>query len=133
MPSRFFQDYNENTPITSNWLNGVNNFIFGSTGTNAQTSPAAWIRFNGTAGTVQQSYGVTSIVRNSAGNYTITFNQTLPQSANCYSISTNLLGQQAVVGETANSVTIETANAAGISTDVTIISVVVFGAYLPPF
>lgn len=133
MPSKTFQDFNQNTPITSQWLNGVNQFVFGSTAGQAVTSPAAWIRFNGTLGTVQQSYGITGIVRNSAGNYTVTYNQTLPNATNCYTITTNLPGGFFILSETQNSVTFEVVNSGGIPTDTTLISVVVFGAYLPPY
>lgn len=133
MPSSNFQDYNQNTPITSAWLNGVNQYIFGNTAGHAVTSPAVWIRFNGTLGTVQQSYGVAGITRNSAGNYTVTYNQTLPNIANCYVITTNLQGGFFVLSETATSVTFEVVNSGGIPTDTTLVSVVVFGAYLPPY
>ena len=133
MPSRNYQDYNQNTPITAAWLNGVNSFVFGSAGNNAQTSPLAWVRFNGTTGAIIQSYGVSTVTRNSAGNYTIQYGQTLTQATNCYNISSNLLGAQAVLSETTNSVTIETANSSFTPTDPTIVSVVVFGAYTPNF
>ena len=33
----------------------------------------AWVNFNGTDGTIRDSYNVSSVVRNSAGNYTINF------------------------------------------------------------
>ena len=133
MPSANFQDYNQNTPITAAWLNGVNAFVFGKAGNNALTSPVAWVRFDGTTGTILQSYGAAGLARNSAGNYTLTYSQTLAQSTNCYQITTNLLGQQAILSETTSSVTFEVANAGGVPTDTTIVCITVFGAYTPIF
>jgi hypothetical protein len=133
MPSQNFQDYNQNNPVTSTWLNGVNKFIFGLLGNNAQTSPLAWVRFNGTTGAIVQSYGVASVVRNGLGNYTVTFAQTLAQATNVYSISQNVLGMNGTIAETTNSVTFQTANTAGANVDPTAVSITVFGAYTPSF
>ena len=133
MPSVTFQDYNQNTPVTALWLNGINRFVFGTAGNNAQTSPAAWVRFNGTNGSVVQSYGVSQVTRNSVGNYTITFANPLPQVSNCYSIMTNVLGMSAVMAETTTTVTIETANSGGVLTDPPSVSFIMFGAYTPNF
>lgn len=133
MPSTTFIDYSQLTPITAAWLNGVNQFVYGLGGNNALTSPLAWIRFNGATGQIVQSYGVSGLVRNSAGNYTVTYDQTLAQASNCYQITSNLLGQNSILAETNNSVTIEIANPSGVATDTTIVCLVVFGAYLPAF
>ena len=135
MPWQFFTDYNQNNPITSQWLNGISNFIFGATGKNAQTSPAAWVRFSVSGGvaTIQQSYGVASVVRTATGTYTITYSQTLLQAANCYNINTSSIGMNAASTETVNSVVIETGNSSGILIDPTSVSVVIFGSYQPQF
>jgi hypothetical protein len=133
MPSSNFQDYNQNNPITSLWLNGINAFVFGTAGNNAQTSPLAWVRFNGTTASILQSYGIAGIVRNSAGNYTITFSQTLAQSGNVYNVTTNLAGFATIVSETDNSVTIQVANTSDVATDSSIVCMTVFGAYAPSF
>jgi len=133
MPSRTFQDYNQNTPITSAWLTGVNQFVFGTGGNNAQTSPLAWVRFNGSTGTIIQSYGVASVVRNGTGNYTVNYSQTLAQATNVYHISQNVLGMNGVVTETTSSVTFQIADASGTNVDATAVSLVAFGAYAPQF
>ena len=133
MPSRTYSDYNQDNPITATWLNGVNQFVYGTAGNNAKTSPAAWVRFDGTTGTMVQSYGVSQVVRNSVGNYTITFANPLPQVSNCYSIMTNVLGMNAVTAETTTTVTIETANSGGVLTDPPSVSFIMFGAYTPNF
>lgn len=133
MPSQDFIDYSQNTPITASWLNGIDAFVFGSTGNNAVTSPCAWVRFNGTNGAIQQSYGVAGVVRNSAGNYTVNFSQTLAQAANCYNITTNQKGFVSVISETTSSVTVETDNTSGVASDASIVCVQVFGAYTPNY
>lgn len=133
MPSRTYTDFSQNTPIMADWLNGVNGFIYGKQGNNAQTSPAAWVRFNGTNAVIQQSYGVSLVTRNSAGSYTITFTNPLPNAANCYSIMSNVLGMNAVVSESGTTVTINCANVGGVLTDPTNVSFIVFGAYTPQF
>lgn len=40
----------------------------------------AWVSFTGTTGAILSSYGVTSVVRNSIGNYTINWSQTFANS-----------------------------------------------------
>jgi len=129
MPSRTYQDYNQNTPITALWLNAVNQFVYGSAGNNNVTSPVAWCRFNGTTGTLLQSSGVAGLVRNSAGNYTVTYSQSLPQASNVYQITTNQIGFNAILSEAINSVTFEATNPSQVPTDPTIVCLVVFGAY----
>lgn len=135
MPWKFFQDFNQNNPITSSWLNGVSNFLFGSAGNNAQTSPAAWVRFSvsGSVATIQQSYNVVSVVRNSTGTYTVNYLNPLPQAFNTYSINSNVIGMNAAVAETLTGVEVQTTNSAGSLVDPSSVSVIVFGTYTPQF
>jgi len=128
MPSSNFSDYNTNTPITAAWLSGINNFAFSGV-----TSPAAWVRFDGTSGHIVQSYGIAGVTRTATGIYTVTFAQTLPNAANCYQVTTNIIGMNAVTTETTNSIVVETANSSGVLADSTAVSVLVFGTYVPNF
>jgi len=41
------------------------------------TNALAWVNFNGASGAIRASYNVSSVTRNSAGNYTVTFTNTL--------------------------------------------------------
>jgi hypothetical protein len=133
MPSRTYQDYSQNTPITAAWLNAVNQFIYGTTGSNSISTPLAWVRFDGTTATILQSEGVFTVVRNSAGNYTISYSQTLAQAANVYNITTNISGFAKQVSETTNSVTIQITDKTDTAADPTVVSLVVFGAYAVQF
>ena len=128
MPSVTYQDYNQNTPVTALWLNGINKFVFGGL-----TSPCAWVRFDGTSGVIKQSYGVQSVTVNSAGNYTIVYTNPVGGSFNCYNVTTNLQGFNNVVAETNASVTIQTASTTGVPTNATLVCVTVFGVYTPSF
>jgi len=128
MPSQTFVDYSQNTPITAAWLNGVNGFIF-----NGVTSPCAWVRFDGTDGSIKQSYGVVNVVRTATGTYTVQLSQALPNTTNCYQVTTNTIGMNAVTGETNNSITVQTANNIGVLADSTSVSVLIFGAYTPAY
>lgn len=128
MPSKTFADYNQNNPITSAWLNGINSFVFGGL-----TSPAAWVRFNGTTGAIVQSYGVASVTVNSAGNYTIAYTAALPNAQNCHNVTTNQAGFNYVNSESSSSITIVTANTSNTPTSPTEVSLVVFGQYSPNF
>ena len=47
----------------------------------------AWVRFDGTTGTISSSYNVTSVTRNGAGDYTINF--TTPFASASYSANLN--------------------------------------------
>jgi hypothetical protein len=49
------------------------------------TNALAWVNFNGTSGTRNASYNVSSVTRNSLGNYTITFANALSDANYCIS------------------------------------------------
>jgi hypothetical protein len=132
MTSTTFQDYNENNPIVSSWLNDINNGVYSAAGIPKKSLAisSAWVRFNVSAGivSVQQTSNVVTVTRTSAGLYLITYAIALTESANCYSLSSNLVGFANVVSETAGSLTVQFANTSDVATDPTSVSVVVFGA-----
>ena len=43
----------------------------------------AWVNFNGNTGAIRASSGVSSVVRNSTGRYTITFSPAMPDANYC--------------------------------------------------
>lgn len=131
MASTTFVDYSQNTPIVAAWLNDVNKGVYNADGTHnvAAQTPFAWVRFNGTTGTIIASTNIVSVVRNSTGSYTINYAVTLPQATNCYSIATNLTGFSTIALETTSSVSISTANTSNLATDPTIVCVQIFGVH----
>lgn len=56
-------------------INGNSNSVYVSPSTQQDhlSSPKAWVRFQGSNGNIFSSYGVSAVLRNSTGNYTITF------------------------------------------------------------
>jgi hypothetical protein len=51
--------------------------------------PKAWVNFNGASGaspTIRGQFNVTSVTRNSTGNYTITFTTAMPDANYCWTI-----------------------------------------------
>jgi len=132
MASTLFQDYNENNPIVSAWLNDVNNEVYTPSGVakKAVQSSAAWVRFSVVAGvvTIQQSQNVASVVRSSVGVYVITYQTPLTNAANCYEISMNTAGFGFMSAEAVGSVTIDTTNTANTAFDPGFVSVVIYGA-----
>lgn len=132
MASTFFQDYNQNNPIVSAWLNDINNGVYSPDNGVPRVAidiPVAWVRFSvsGSTVTIQQSSNVASVVRNSVGNYTITYGATLTNTANCYQIAQNVAGFASYSSESANSVTIQLANTSDVATDPGSCCVVVLG------
>lgn len=95
MASTIFQDYNQNNPIVSAWLNDVNvDTYMPGTGTPrlAVQQAAAWVRFSVAGGvvTIGQSSGVSSVVRISTGLFQINYVLPMASAGNCYSISANI-------------------------------------------
>jgi hypothetical protein len=57
---------------------------------NAYTGIAkAWVKFNGSAVTITNSFNCSSITRSSTGNYTINFSTSMPNANFCIAGSTN--------------------------------------------
>lgn len=130
MASTVFQDYNQNTPIVSSWLNDVNALVY-STGKIPKSNlliPVAWVRFVGATAIIQQSTNIVSVIRNSTGNYTINYQNLLTNVNNCYDISTSQAGFAFVQSETASSVTVDTTNTSNVASDPGFVSVVIYGA-----
>ena len=54
-----------------------------------QGSAKAWVNFNGTAGTIRSSYNVTSLTKNTTGDYTINFTNAMPNANYAWSSGCN--------------------------------------------
>lgn len=130
MSSTTFVDFSQNTPIGAAWLNDVNanTYTPQNVRKTANNSAAAWVRFVGSSGLVQQSVNVATVVRISAGIYTITFSNPMTNTANCYSLSMSQAGFIFVSGESAATVTISVTDASNNPVDPAFVGVVVFGA-----
>lgn len=66
----------------------------------------AWAYFNGTAATIAASFNVSSITKNSVGNYTVNFTNAMP-SANFAAVFTSFEYFPGVVARTTGSVTVQ--------------------------
>lgn len=132
MGSTVFQDYDQNNPIVSSWLNPVNNNTYtpGGVAKVAIQSAAAFVRFSVVGGvvTIQQSVNVSTVTRSSTGVYVITYNTALTQVTNAYGFSMDQPGFVFRVAEALNAVQIQTTNPANTSFDPGSVSVLVFGA-----
>ena len=132
MASTNFQDYNQNTPIVSAWLNDVNDNTYSAAGVakTYQNSAAAWVRFSVTGGVIaiQQSVNVQSVTRTGVGVYVVQYVQALTNISNCYSISMPQAGFAEYSAESTSTVTITTTNNGNVAFDPSSVSVVVFGA-----
>lgn len=101
-------------------------------GTQASTKSnvAAWVRFDGATVTVNQRHNVASVVRNAAGDYTITYSKPLVNAANAYIITTNGAGYFFIYNETTTTASIRTQNPSQVNTDFSAISVAIMGTDL---
>src|SRR5277367_435379 len=131
MASTFFQDYNQNNPIVSSWLNDVNNAVYGANGTArlAISAAAVLVSFSVVGGivTVGQSVNVLSVVRNSLGSYTINYASPMAGPGNIYQISLGQAGIGFWTAQTSGSVTLSFQSLSGVSIDPTSAGVLVFG------
>lgn len=131
MPSTLFQDFNQNTPITSTWLNDVNKVTYSPTGVpkSATQSAAAWVRFSVTGGivSIQQSSNVSTVTRTATGVYQIVYGSSLTNADNVYSLSMGQAGFLVPSAELVNGVTISTFNTADAAVDPVFVTLVVFG------
>jgi len=85
----------------------------------AQSNLGGYVRFNGT-GTpaIASNFGIYSVTRNSAGNYTITFSRAQTAAGSrCYDVGLNASGSWYLVSETSTTFTIQTVNLSGAATD----------------
>ena len=132
MSSTFFQDYNQNNPIVSAWLNDVNNAVYGAGGSPrlASSAAAAWVRFNITGGVVaiQQSVNIPSVVRTGVGVYVITYANHLTNAANCYAMSASSPGFLFNSAESVAGVTVSFLSTGSAAADPGEVGFMVFGA-----
>lgn len=132
MASTNFQDYNQNNPIVSAWLNDVNGATYTTAGTRklAVQSSAAWVRFSVTGGVVaiQQSSNISTVVRTGTGVYVITYGAPLTNAANSYGITMSQAGFAFEAAEAVGSVTINTHDTTNTAVDPASVSVQIFGA-----
>lgn len=132
MASTLFQDYNQNNPIVSSWLNDINNGVYSAQGLprKAAASSAAWVRFDITAGviTVGQVSNIGSVVRTAVGVYVITYVTPLTNPGNCYEISMGAAGFAVPSAESVNGLTITCTTAAGAAVDPPFVGLTVHGA-----
>lgn len=118
------------------WINNVNSVGAGPyTGTRLTgggITTAVWAQFFTTAGvtTLSESYNVSSVVRNSAGNYTINFTRNFASTTYCVNITASNTSSSTFrfqfITRGAGSLNFTT-NVAGVATDVTDLNVVIFG------
>lgn len=81
----------------NDWIDEVKQDAYGPTGNPAKLSTAsgsapsysarAWVNFNGSTGAINASGNVTSITKNSTGDYTINFTTPMSSANYCVSIS----------------------------------------------
>jgi hypothetical protein len=130
--STTFQDYNQNNPVVSSWLNDVNSIAYTPAGTHrvAIQTAAAWVRFSVTGGVVaiQQSTNISTVGRTGVGVYVITYGAPLSNAANSYGITMSQAGFAFQAAEALGSVTINTHDTTNTAVDPASVSVQIFGA-----
>lgn len=113
--------------------------ISGGTGANPAYQPVAaraWVKFAGATGTIDQSYNVSSVTRNGAGDYTINFSTALTDTG--YVVvgtigpvpnGTGLFGvmESSTTSRTTSLVRVHTVANAGTGTDFASTQIVIFG------
>lgn len=86
----------------------------------------AWCKFNGNNGTVSNSFNVSSVTRNSAGNYTVNFTSAIGSADYATHVCSNLAGASYFVDTTTTPTTglvrVGT-SLAGVATDTTLVNV----------
>ncbi len=99
------------------------------------SSPKAWCRFDGTTGTIATSYNVTSVTRNSVGDYTVAFTTNfsaatwMPWFYSTPSIGATNFGprNQAITSMAVGSIRFETLDGLGTNEDQTVVCFAAFG------
>lgn len=131
MASTTFIDFSQNTPIVAAWLNDINKGVYNADGTHnvASQTPVAWVRFDGTVGTIFSSSNIATVTILGTGSYHIVYGVTLPQSANCYSVTTNQAGFNTISAETTNSVNILCTNTSNVAANPTVVCVQIFAIH----
>jgi hypothetical protein len=96
-----------------------------------QGSAKAWVNFNGSTAAIRASYNVSSVTRNSTGNYNINFTNSLSDTnystvSSCGNIGAIVYSTINTSSPTTSSVQINTSNAYNNSIDATFVCVAVF-------
>lgn len=132
MASTTFQDYNQNNPIVSSWLNDVNKTTYTAAGTAkiAVQSAAAWLRFSVIGGvvTIQQSNNIATVVRTGVGVYVVTYAAPMTNAVNSYGLSMNEAGFLIPSAESSTGVTLTATDHTNAAVDPPSVSLQVFGA-----
>jgi len=91
----------------------------------------AWAQFNGTSGAVNGSFNVSSVTRNSTGNYTINFTTAMPNgnyAVSGISRNGNIAGLDSGTAPTTTSFLLYTSNISGTSVDGLFTAIAVFSS-----
>lgn len=129
-PVEFSQQYLEQLlDALRLYFNDVDNVVYGLVNAPEVATAAALV--NGTTGSVVKNItNVASLTKNGTGDYTLNFTRNLLDTQYAPLITLNGVGFGAVVTPSVNSLTFRTYNSAGVLTDFSYISVVVFGGGL---
>jgi hypothetical protein len=116
-------------------IGGTTGITIPASATN-QSGAVAWVNFNGNSGAspvIRASYNVASVVRNSTGNYTITFSNSLADGnyGTTTGISYDLTSGSGVtvakiVSQSSSTLNLITTSPAGAVTDSIYVSVAIF-------
>jgi hypothetical protein len=89
----------------------------------------AWVTFAGSTATITFSFNVSSVTRNSTGNYTVNYTTALTNATNAIATnSPNGFGALYFSSQSASSVTLINTNGSGTAIDGTPLSVIVCGS-----
>lgn len=122
IPDRWFWILNNNTPNAAVWRRFEHQ----------EGMAEAWVRFDGSDGSIQDSFDVDSVVRNGTGDYTITLHYTMPNAH--FAVSATASGEGVIaslLNQTTTTVRISTSRiVAGliVDTDPSIVSVSVYSS-----
>jgi len=115
-------------------IGGTSGITIPATASN-QSGAVAWVNFNGLSGAspvIRASYNIASVVRNSTGNYTVTFTSALVDANYCLtSLASTYAGNSPTISlsatPTASAFTIQTMNSgSGTVADQNLVCVAVF-------
>lgn len=97
-----------------------------SAGTEIGRLCRAWAKFNGTAATITSAFNVSSVVRNSTGNYTVNFTNAMPDANYAMNATSEVWIGSAASGNTVSACAVAVFTGAGAVTDSTGVSVAIF-------
>jgi hypothetical protein len=95
-------------------------------------SAKAWVNFNGTTspGTIRASFNVSSVTKNSTGNYTVNFTTAMPDAnysalSDSWAAAAGTVATQAVISQVAGSCQLQTGGGSSL-VDSSLVSVAIF-------